>query len=195
MSQPHPSQSQPQPEARRSLRERVKTAILEAAAAVLVAQGEQASMGDVAAAAGVARATVYRYFPNRQALLDELAQLAVEDAAERLAAAGLDSVPVPEGVERAVRSLVAVGDYFVVLARERIQPEPAQFEATVGRRLVSLFERGQAAGEIRADVPARSLTEALVALVVSLLQLTPLVAGEDAVAMISSVFLDGARAR
>jgi TetR/AcrR family transcriptional regulator, mexCD-oprJ operon repressor len=185
------SQAQPRP----SLRERVKAAILEAAAEVLATRGEQASMGDVAAAAGVARATVYRYFPSRQVLLDELAQLAVEDAAERLAVAGLDSVPVPEAVERAVRSLVAVGDYFVVLARERVQPQPEHFDAAVGRQLARLFERGQASGEIRSDVPARSLTEALVALVVSLLQTTSVGAGEDAVAMISSVFLDGARAR
>jgi TetR/AcrR family transcriptional repressor of mexCD-oprJ operon len=185
--------SQPQP--RPSLRERVKSAILEAAAEVLAAHGEQASMSDVAATAGVARATVYRYFPSRQVLLDELAQLAVEGAAERLDAAGLDSVPVPEAVERAVRSLVAVGPYFVVLARERVEPEPEQFEAAVGSPLARLFERGQASGEIRADLPARSLTEALVALVVSLLQVEPAGAGENAVAMISSVFLDGARAR
>jgi TetR/AcrR family transcriptional regulator, mexCD-oprJ operon repressor len=184
------SQAQPRP----SLRERVKSAILESAAEVLAVRGEQASMADVAAAAGVARATVYRYFPSRQVLLDELAQLAVEDAAARLAHADLDSVPVPEAVERAVRSLVAVGHHFVVLARERVQPEPEQFDLAVGRPLARLFERGQAAGEIRADVPARSLTEALVSLVVSLLQVST-AAGEDAVAMISSVFLDGARAR
>jgi TetR/AcrR family transcriptional regulator, mexCD-oprJ operon repressor len=185
--------SQPLP--RPSLRDRVKTAILEAAAEVLAAHGEQASMSDVAAAAGVARATVYRYFPSRQVLLDELAQLAVAEAAERLAGGGLESVPVPEAIERAVRSLVAVGDSFVVLARERVAPEPEQFEAAVGRPLARLFERGQTSGEIRDDVPARSLTEALVALVVSLLQATPMVAGEDAVAMIASIFLDGARAR
>ena len=185
------SQEQPNP----SLRIRVKAAILEAAAAVLAEHGDQASMGDVAAAAGVARATVDRYFPNRQALLDELAQLAVDGAADRLDAAGLDSVSVPEAVERAVRSLVAVGPYFVVLARERVAPDPEQFDAAVGRPLARLFERGQASGEIRPDVPARSLTETLVALVVSLLRSAPTGAGENAVAMISSVFLDGARAR
>jgi TetR/AcrR family transcriptional regulator, mexCD-oprJ operon repressor len=32
-------------------------------------RGEQASMADVAAAAGMARATVYRYFPNMNAAL------------------------------------------------------------------------------------------------------------------------------
>src|ERR1051326_3894470 len=181
---------QPRP----TLRERVKAAILEAAAEVLAARGEQASMNDVAAAAGVARATLYRYFPSRQVLLDELAQLAVADAAAGLARAGLESVPVGEGVERAVRSLLAVGDYFMVLARERVQPEPAQFEAAVALPLRRLLERGQESGEIRGDVNATSLAEALVSLVVSLLLATSALASEDGVALITSLFLDGARA-
>ena len=41
-----------------TLHARVSAAILEAAAAVLAERGEQASMADVAAAAGMARATV-----------------------------------------------------------------------------------------------------------------------------------------
>src|ERR687897_916229 len=53
-----------------TLRERVARAILESAAGVLATRGEDASISDVAAAAGLARATVYRYFPNRQALLE-----------------------------------------------------------------------------------------------------------------------------
>src|SRR5919197_2205650 len=103
--------------ARSRLQQRVSAAILEAAAEVLATRGEQASMADVAAAAGVGRATVYRYFPNRQALLDELGQFALRGARERLLAASLDKVSVEEGVSRAVRALVGVGDYFVVLTR------------------------------------------------------------------------------
>src|ERR687889_79272 len=125
-----PSRSQAVP--RPALQERVAAAILEAAASVLLTRGEQASMTDVAAAAGVARATVYRYFPNRQSLLDELARLAVRSAGERLAAARIDEIPVADGITRAVRALVEVGDLFVVVARERLRPERAQFERHVG---------------------------------------------------------------
>ena len=110
-----------------TLRARVSAAILEAAAAVLSERGDQASMADVAAAAGMARATVYRYFPNREALLEALGRLAVDDAGERLEAGRLQEVPVPDAFERAVRALVAVGDSFVVVSRESGRSDPAQF--------------------------------------------------------------------
>src|SRR3954453_20344338 len=97
-----------------ALHARVSAAILEAAAAVLAERGEQASMADVAAAAGMARATVYRYFPNRDALFEALRRLAGDDPRERLEAGRLDEIPVQDAFERAVRALVAVGDYFVV---------------------------------------------------------------------------------
>ena len=89
------SQSAP----RQALQQRVAAAILDGAAQMFAVQGEQASMNDIAAAAGVARATVYRYFPNRQALLDELAKAAVSDADARLASARIDEVE-PDGGHR-----------------------------------------------------------------------------------------------
>jgi AcrR family transcriptional regulator len=152
-------------------------------------------MGDVAAAAGVARATVYRYFPSRQVLLDELARRAVDDAGGRLASARLDQVPVEEGVSRAVRALVDVGDYFIVLARERVEPDREQFEATVGAPLRGLVERGQGDGSIRDDIPSAWLTDALVGLVVSLLMARPMLGPEDTIAAITGLFLRGAAPR
>ena len=180
---------------RNPLQERVAVAILEAAARVLAARGEQANMTDVATAAGVARATVYRYFPNRQALLDELAELAVKSAGERLTAARIDAISVPEGVTRAVRALVDVGDLFIVLARERLRPEAEEFESDIGMPLRHLVERGQAAGVIRDDIPSGWLTDSLLGTVVSVLSSSPSHGREDIVAAIASLFLEGARQR
>jgi AcrR family transcriptional regulator len=182
------------PTPRPSLRQRVAAVILEAAAEVLAASGEQASMSDVAVAAGIARATLYRYFPSREALLDALAEAGVRGASEGLAGAGLDRVPAAEGVVRAVRALVSVGDPFVLLERNRGRAGAGEYERQVGGPLRGLVERGQEAGEVRADVPAAWLAEALVGLVVSVLRATPQTGVEDRVAAIADLFLDGVRA-
>jgi TetR/AcrR family transcriptional repressor of mexCD-oprJ operon len=152
-------------------------------------------MTDVAAAAGVARATVYRYFPNRQALLDRLASVALDDAGTRLASARIEEVAPEEGVTRAVRALLDVGDSFIALARERIRADPDQFDARIAGSLQRLFDRAKATGEIRDDVPSSWLTESLVALVLGALSAKPSFGREDAVAAITSMFLDGARGR
>jgi TetR/AcrR family transcriptional regulator, mexCD-oprJ operon repressor len=184
-----------EPVARQALQQRVAEAILDGAARMFAVQGEQASMNDVAEAAGVARATVYRYFPNRQALLDEMARAAVSDADQRLASARIDEVPPEEGVARAVRALVDVGDSFVLLARERVRSDPERFERRVIQPLRQLFERGQTAGDIRCDIPSARLTESLIGLIVGVLTSTPPLGKEDIIATITSLFLDGARAR
>ena len=179
---------------RQALQQRVSGAIVDAAARVLSERGEQASMSDVAAAAGVARATVYRYFPTRDALLTELARRAVESAGERLVAARIVDVPAEEGIARAVRALTEVGDSFVVLARERVRPDADQFERALGKPLRSLIERGQGEGALRADVPVPLLVESLVGLAAAALAATPALGREDAIAATTRLFLDGARA-
>src|SRR3954469_17504589 len=113
---------------RQALQQRVTAAILDGAAQVMAAHGEQASMSDVAAASGVARATVYRYFPNRETLLGELAELAVTRAERGLASARIDEVDPEEGVRRAVRALVEVGDSFVAVARNPAGASSQPFE-------------------------------------------------------------------
>ena|SRR5436190_18044124 len=176
-----------------TLQARVTDAILEAAAAVLAERGEQASMADVATAAGVARATVYRYFPNREPLFEALGRRAVEEAGERLEAARLQEVTMPEAFERAVRALVAIGDSFVVVSRESARPDPAEFERRVASPLRGLVERAQSRGEMRNDLPASWLVESFIGIVVSGLQMEPSLGAEDTVAGITSLFLDGAR--
>ena len=179
--------------ARKALPQRVAAAILEGAARTLAADGAAASMSDVAAAAGVARATVYRYFPNRDALLDELALLALREIDDRIASARLDEVSVQEGVSRVVRALVDVGDLFIVLARERARPE--EVDRTLSGPVSGLLERGRERGEIRDDLPVSWLTETLLGTVLSIMSSSPQRGREDTVAAITSLVLDGATRR
>jgi TetR/AcrR family transcriptional regulator, mexCD-oprJ operon repressor len=183
-----------QPE-RQPLQQRVAAAILDGAAHVFALQGGQANMNDVAAAAGVARATVYRYFPNREALLDELAQSAVRDVEERLTSARIDAVPPEEGIARAVRALLDAGDPFVLLVRLHPRSEPEPFERSVMRPLRELFERGQGDGDVRSDIPSARLAESLLGQIVGMYTSAPSLGREDMTAMITALFLDGARAR
>jgi AcrR family transcriptional regulator len=180
------------PVPRSGLRERVAAAIVDAAAAVFAERGD-ASMSDVANAAGMARGTVYRYFQGREALMEALGNAAVEEAGRGLAAGRLDEVPVEEAFTRAVRALVLVGDYFVVLARERASVDPAEFERHVSGVLRALLERGRKLGEIRTDVPVTWLVETLIGVIVSVLGSGSSAGVEDKVDAITSLFLEGAR--
>src|SRR3954463_8869150 len=101
------------PAPRQALQQRVAAAILDGAAQIFALQGAQASMNDVAEAAGGPRATVYRYFPNREAPLDRPARPGVNDIDARLESARIDEVAPEEGIARAVRALVDLGDGFV----------------------------------------------------------------------------------
>jgi TetR/AcrR family transcriptional repressor of mexCD-oprJ operon len=184
-----------EPAPRQALQQRVAATILDGAARLFAVEGEQASMNDVAAAAGVARATVYRYFPSRQALLGELAQAAVRDAEQRLVSARIHEVEPEEGIARVVRALVDMGDSFVLLARERVRSDPARFNRVLTRPLRDLFDRGQAAGDIRGDIPSVRLTESLFGLIVGVLLSSPPLGKEDVIATITGLFFDGARAR
>ncbi|MBV9196251.1 MAG: TetR/AcrR family transcriptional regulator [Solirubrobacterales bacterium] len=184
-----------EPAPRPALQQRVVAAILDGAAETFAVHGEQASMNAVAEAAGVARATVYRYFPTREALLAELGQVAMTDVDARLTSARVDEVAPEEGITRAVRALVEVGRPLVLLARESGRSDPERFEHQVAQPLRKLFERGQALGDIRDDIPSGRLAESLIGLIVGVLTSSPPLGREDTTATITRLFLDGARAR
>jgi TetR/AcrR family transcriptional regulator, mexCD-oprJ operon repressor len=160
------------------------------AAARVLAVREAASMADIAAAAEITRGTLYRYFPTRESLIQAIEAAANEEAGRRLTEANLDQVPVEEGLARATRALVTVGEDFIVLLRERRPPEPG-FAAP----LEALLERGREAGEIRTDVPLATLVESLLALIGACVR-TGKAAGmglEDVSSTALRLFLTGAR--
>src|SRR5438034_2790466 len=125
---------------------RTTAAILDAAAHALSEHGRSANMTDVADAAGISRATLYRYYPDREALLEALSAQALADAGSRLADAGLERAPVEEAIERIVRALTAVGDRYAVLVREQVEGDPDEIE-----RLVAAPMRACSRAASRAD--------------------------------------------
>ena len=136
------------------LRDHVAVLILERAAALLAQNGPAAaSMADIAQAAGVGRATLYRHFPTRDALLEALAAAAVEDLGDRLAEAGLDAVPVREAVARVCRAFVTTGGKYLALMRTGHKPtDPAAVDRHIAAPLRALFQRGADEGELRSDI-------------------------------------------
>lgn len=178
-----------------TLRDRTGVAILEAATHLLAERGD-ATMADVADAAGVGRTTVYRHFPTREVLLGSMWRRAVDEAAEQLADAGLHDCPGEEGVARAVRALLAVGDRYVVLTRERVVGDPKVAERKLGAPLAALIDRGQRERTLRADVDSVVLLEAFGGAIHAGIRLMSEreLGLEDASAHVTRLYLDGSRA-
>ncbi len=181
---------------RPNLHDRTAAAILDAAASVLSEHGDTASMADVAAAAGVGRATLYRYFPNREMLWHALAAAAVETTSQRLAEAELDVVPVTEGIARVARALVAVGSKYAVLLGTHDKPDTADARQRLHAPVEDLFARGIEDGTLRADLRAEELVHLFGGLLHGALRMTTQhqVGEEHAASVVTSVFLSGAAA-
>jgi TetR/AcrR family transcriptional repressor of mexCD-oprJ operon len=175
--------------------DRTAAAILDAAAHTLAGRGSDTNMAEVAAAAGVSRATLYRYYPSREALLAALQAQAIEDTGALLADAGLDRCPVPEAFERIIRAVLTAGDRYTVLLGEQIERNPSETQRLIGDPLRAVFTRGVDEGELRSDIPA----EVMERLFGGFLGVAVKLVGErqlgleEAAAATTSLFLDGAR--
>ena len=180
-----------------SVSEKTAETILEAASHVLALRGEAGSMSEVASAAGVGRSTLYRHFPTREALLEALTRMALTEAGDRLAEAKLESVPPLEALARVIRTLVFVGDRYIVLLEAQVQLDSAASERAVVAPLRRVIERGQADSVIRSDIDAVSMLELLGGLIVVSIRLAAehQTGIEETAATIQRVFVEGVGTR
>ena len=176
--------------------DRTSAAILDAAARVFSEEGAAANLASVAAAAGVSRATLYRYYANRDALLEALVLDALNDAASRLADAGLERAPVEDAIERILRAFVTVGDRYAVLVSDLPRVEKAD-KRQLQTPVRAVLGRGIETGVLRNDLSVEILDELLAGATLSAIKLTQhqQLGLEEASAAAASLFLDGARPR
>ncbi|WP_218952188.1 TetR/AcrR family transcriptional regulator [Amycolatopsis anabasis] len=131
-----------------STRSRTRQAIVEAAATVL-SQRPKASLADVAAAAGVGRSTLHRYFPERSDLITALSDESVVRMRQAAADAGLDQGTAVEALRRLVHAFFGLGPWLLFLFNERLLEEEETFLAsfeTANEPVAGLMLRGQEEG-------------------------------------------------
>jgi AcrR family transcriptional regulator len=153
----------------RSLRSdalRNRDAILDAALERL-SDDPNASMSDIAKAAGVGRVTVYGHFSSREQLLESVLIRTIERSEAELAGVDLEGDPLA-ALDRLVRRSWRIVDSFhrllgaaeESLSNERIMAHHAEPMA----RVQALIERGQREGVMRRDLSAAWLTSCFTAL-------------------------------
>jgi AcrR family transcriptional regulator len=180
---------------RQVLRDRIATVIIAAAATTLAAH-EGASMAEIAEAAGISRATLYRYFPTREHLLEAMAETAIDELERLLRDADLDSVDVPEALARMTRAWVTCGNKYAVLLQSAVSIDKAKVEARLGTSTRAVLRRGIDDGTLRPDLTPDELAEVYGGLFNAAVRMT--LNGTAGVEKASSIaltsFLDGARA-
>ena len=148
--------SRPPSPRRRADAERNIAAILDAGLACF-SRSADASVAEVARAAGVGRVTLYGHFPSRQALTDAVLAHAITKANTALDAVAIDHGPAAEALARLVGSSWRIVDQHrgLLAAAQRDLP-PARVRRHHDQamaRVERLIARGQAEGAFRVDLP------------------------------------------
>ena len=152
--------------------ERNRARILAAAAEVFAERGLDVSLDEIAAHAGVGIGTVYRRFPDKDALIDALFEEKIDRAVE-LADRALEIEDPWEAFTTFMRGMCRMqagdrGFKDALLARDRGRERVAAARERIAPRAMQLLTRAQEAGAVRSDlgpfdVPMLNLCVSLIA--------------------------------
>ena len=154
------------PTRRRSDARRSIDAILGAARTVL-SERPDASMEDIATAAGVTRQTVYAHFPSRDALIAALLHSAGAETVAAMDAARLDTVPPADALRQYLDigwELIRRNPYLLAPALDRNPPGSDDSHQAGTARLEQIIRRGQLIGVFDRTLPATWLAAAIISL-------------------------------
>lgn len=172
--------------------------VLRAAARTLSRNGS-ASMGEVATAAGISRATLHRHFAGRDALVLALEQLCLAECESAIVAACITEGRASEALVRVIAETERAAPLLSFLITQDQLFFEGMHEGWQGMedQLRALFARGQEAGEFRIDMSTTWLFDALLSLIASGVWAVQFgrVAANDYRSMVLDLLLDGARAR
>jgi AcrR family transcriptional regulator len=138
--------------------ERNRARILAAAAEVFAERGLDVPLDDIAVAAGVGVGTVYRRFPDKDALIDALFEVKIGEAVQL--AKDCSEIEDPwTGFETFMRGMCAMnaqdrGFKETLLSRDRGRERVAAARDLIAPIAIGLLERAQAAGVVREDLGA-----------------------------------------
>jgi AcrR family transcriptional regulator len=142
-------------------------------AARLLGDDPHVGMAAVAAAADVSRATVYRHFPTREALMDAIRAQALEAGAQAIVECRLEEGSATDALRRLVESWLEIAERygFAQLVGHAGSPladeDRAHRRRVFGEPLVALFTRGRDAGEFSTAVTAEWATRMFGATVIA----------------------------
>lgn len=152
---------------RRADAERSEAAILDAAVHVL-AERPEASLEDIAVAAGVTRQTVYAHYASRQLLVRAVVERISDEAIAAIDAADLERGPAAAALVRLLDAGWEAFERSALLQHlSTVQVTPAEEHErhqSVFARLDRLIRRGQRSGEFDRTQPREWLAAATVAL-------------------------------
>ena len=153
---PDPDAPRPGATRRRADAQRNIAAILDAGL-VCFSRNADASVAEVARAAGVGRVTLYGHFPSREELMDAVLAHAIREANTVLDAEAIDHGPASDALSRLIRSSWRVIDrHRSLLAAAHRDLPPArirQHHDQAMARVQRLIARGQDEGDFRTDLP------------------------------------------